>query len=46
MQNPTIEQKEERKAEEETMLAEIAAKKAVAQDERERLLAQAAAAFT
>ena len=35
---------EERKAEEETMLAEIAAKKAVAQDERDRLLAQAAAA--
>ena len=35
---------EERKAEEETMLAEIAAKKAVAQGERDRLLAQAAAA--
>ena len=35
---------EERKAEEETMLAEIASKKAVAQDERDRLLAQAAAA--
>ena len=37
-------QLEERKAEEETMLAEIAAKKAVAQGERDRLLAQAAAA--
>ena len=37
-------QLEERKAEEETMLAEIASKKAVAQGERDRLLAQAAAA--